>query len=134
MRREWTFQELRAARDLVESGKTWKEAGEALGAHPTTLRNLVKRQGMSPDLSKRSRKPMKYESLIIKAISLRNTTHRSWGMIAVEIEWPLGEHRSVNQATSLRTYCGRYAKRAELDVWRGNPSERYTKWTKKEGE
>lgn len=37
MRRQWTLQELRKARDLVESGKTWAEAGEILGANPLTL-------------------------------------------------------------------------------------------------
>ena len=129
MRRQWTLQELRKARDLVESGKSWREAGKILGANPHTLRHQLRKQGFSPDMSKRPRKPMKHESLLQQAISLRNAKHKSWGVIAVEINWPIGEPRSKNQRQSLQIYCRRFAKRCRLTLWSGNPEERFTKWS-----
>lgn len=129
MRRQWTLQELRRARDLVESGKTWAEAGKTLGANPSTLRHQLRKQGLRPDMSKRVRKPLKHESLLQRAVSLRNSKHKSWGLIAIEIDWPLGEPRSEHQRHSLRTYCTRFAKRCEIPLWSGNPEERFTKWS-----
>ena len=129
MRRQWTLQELRKARDLVESGKTWAEAGEILGANPCTLRHQVRKQGLRPDMSKRPKKPMKHEHLLQRAVSIRNTEHKSWGMIAMEIGWPLGEPRSAHQRHTLQTYCRRFAERCRLTLWAGNPEERYTKWS-----
>ena len=73
--------DLHRAKALAES-MTWTEVGKVMGAHPSTIMTLLRRQGMNPDISKRPPPEPKHASLIRRAIAIRNTEHKSWGIIA----------------------------------------------------
>lgn len=118
--------DLQRAKKLAES-MSWTEVGEVMDAHPSTIMTLLRRQGMKPDISKRPPPEPKHAPIIRRAIAIRNTEHKSWGIIAEEVEWPLGEPRSRHRRTSLRSYCARYCKTFGLNLWEGNPKERYLK-------
>ncbi len=110
---------------MVESGMTWDQVGEAFGSKPSTIFTLLRRQDMSPDIAKRPQKEPKYADLIRRAVAIRNTKHKSWGMIAEEVDWPIGEPRSRYRRTSIRTACARYCKDFGLKLWMGQPIKRF---------
>jgi hypothetical protein len=116
--------DLHRAKALAES-MTWTEVGKVMGAHPSTIMTLLRRQGMNPDISKRPPPEPKHADLLRKAIAIRNTEHKSWGIIAEEIDWPLGESRSRHRRTTLRASCARYCETFGLTLWMGNPKKRY---------
>jgi hypothetical protein len=118
--------DLQRAKALAES-VTWTEVGEIMGAHPSTIMTLLRRQGMKPDITKRPPPEPKHADLLRKAIAIRNTEHKSWGIIAEEIDWPLGASRSRHRRTSLRSSCARYCETFGLRLWEGQPEKRYFK-------
>lgn len=123
--------DLQRAKALAES-VSWTEVGEIMGAHPSTIMTLLRRQGMKPDISKRPPPEPKHAALIRKAVAIRNTDHKSWGIIADEIGWPLGLIRSRHRRTSLRSSCARYCETFGLTLWQGQPKQRFHKHDPKE--
>ena len=123
--------DLQRAKALAES-MTWTEVGVIMGAHPSTIMTLLRRQGMRPDITKRPPPEPRHADVLRKAIAIRNTEHKSWGIIAEEIDWPLGAPRSRHRSTSLRSSCARYCKAFGLNLWEGPPKQRYFKHDPKE--
>ncbi len=123
--------DLQRANALAES-MTWTEVGEVMGAHPSTIMTLLRRQGIRPDISKRPPPEPKHADLLRKAIAIRNTEQKSWGIIAEEIDWPLGASRSRHRRTSLRSSCARYCASFGLTLWHGQPKRRFYKHDPKE--
>ena len=123
--------DLQRAKALAES-VTWTEVGEIMGAHPSTIMTLLRRQGMKPDITKRPLPEPKHADLLRKAIAIRNTEHKSWGIIAEEVGWPIGEPRSRYRRTSIRSSCARYCETFRLTLWQGQPKKRFYKHDLKE--
>ena len=103
-----------------------------MGAKPSTIFTLLRRQGMRPDITNRPPSEPKHAALIRKAVAIRNTEHKSWGIIAEEVGWPIGQPRSRYRRTSIRSSCARYCETFGLTLWQGQPKKRFYKQGRKE--
>lgn len=118
--RTWTFPMLRRAKARIEAGESWADVAQDMDVNMSTLRKQVYVHLGKIDRSN-CPKRFKREAMLVEAIRLRNTEKMSYGMIKDAVGWP-------RTTCALQQSIRRYAAYHELEVFKGLPTKRRSRW------
>ena len=120
MNHQWTYPELEEAAERFAAGETWTAIAASFGSTADAVRTLVRRYGLKVDRPSHQRAARKTDALtplLFRALAYRNTTQKSWSLIAEELAWP-------HSPRHLRNLCVRLAQEQGCTVKRGYPKKR----------